>query len=155
MEKKKVRLETLLPAMEETLASGGTVKLPITGTSMLPLLVQGRDFVLLKKPEGKLQKLDLPFYRRKDGAFVLHRVVKVEENTYTMCGDNQWILEPGIEDGQILGIVTHIVRNGKEFPVTSKKYRRYVRIWHSLLPIRKFFVKLRGVKNRLKRMGAK
>lgn len=155
MEKKKVKLETLLPAMEETLAAGGTVKLPITGTSMLPLLVQGRDFVILKKPESRLQKLDLPFYRRKDGAFVLHRIVKVEETSYTMCGDNQWAFEEGIEDGQILGVVTHIVRKGKEFPVTSKKYQRYVCIWHKLLPIRKYLVKLRGLKNKLKRIWTK
>lgn len=145
MEKKKVRLSELLPVIEETLATGGTVKLPITGTSMLPLLVAGRDTVTLSPVTGKLQKFDIPFYRRRDGAFVLHRIVAcAEDNTYTLCGDNQWVLEKGVSDTQIIGVVSEIMRGGKVFSVESKKYKRYVRIWHRLLPVRKYIVKLRG-----------
>lgn len=145
MEKKKVRLSQMLPAMEETLAAGGTVKLPITGTSMLPLLVAGRDTVILKKADLPLKLFDLPLYRRKDGAFVLHRVVAVEKDgTYTMCGDNQWVKEPGISGEQIIGVVEAVERKGKLLPVQSFRYRAYVRFWHTLLPVRKYLVKLRG-----------
>lgn len=145
MEKKTVRLSELLPIIEETLASGGTVKLPITGTSMLPLLRAGRDTVTLSPVTGDLQKFDIPFYRRRDGAFVLHRIVTcAEDNTYTLCGDNQWVLEKDIRAEQIIGVVSAITRNGKTFSVNSKKYKRYVRIWHRLLPVRKYIVKLRG-----------
>lgn len=145
MEKKTVRLSELLPIIEETLASGGTVKLPITGTSMLPLLRAGRDTVTLSPVTGDLQKFDIPFYRRRDGAFVLHRIVTcAEDNTYTLCGDNQWVLEKDIRAEQIIGVVSEITRNGKTFSVNSKKYKRYVRIWHRLLPVRKYIVKLRG-----------
>lgn len=145
MEKKTVRLSELLPIIEETLASGGTVKLPITGTSMLPLLRAGRDTVTLSPVTGDLQKFDIPFYRRRDGAFVLHRIVAcTADNTYTLCGDNQWVLEEGIRAAQIIGVVSEITRNGKTFSVNSKKYKRYVRIWHWLLPVRKYIVKLRG-----------
>ena len=129
MEKKKVRLSEMLPAMEETLSAGGTVKLPITGTSMLP----------------PLRRFDLPLYRRKDGAFVLHRVVAVEKDgTYTMCGDNQWVKEPGISGEQIIGVVTEVERKGKLISVQSFRYRAYVRVWHALFPVRKYLVKLRG-----------
>lgn len=145
MEKKKIHLAEILPAMEETLAAGGTVKLPITGTSMLPLLVQGRDTVLLKKPEGRLSKYDIPFYRRTDGTFVLHRILEVGETAYTICGDNQWVMEHGITDAQIIGVVTTIYRKGKAIPVTSKAYRLYVHIWRALLPVRKYITKLRGI----------
>lgn len=151
MEKKKVHLIELLPVMEETLKAGGTVKLPITGTSMLPLLVQGRDFVLLKKPDGRCQKFDIPLYRRKDGAFVLHRIIDVQNETYTMCGDNQWILEEGIKDSQIIGVVTAIERDGKQFSVEDKKYQNYVKRWHRLLPMRKYLVRARGVLHRLEK----
>ncbi len=145
MEKKKVRLSQMLPAMEETLAAGGTVKLPITGTSMLPLLVAGRDTVILKKPALPLKRFDLPLYRRKDGAFVLHRVVAVEKDgTYTMCGDNQWVKEPGISGEQFIGVVEAVERKGKLLPVQSFRYRAYVRFWHALFPVRKYLVKLRG-----------
>lgn len=145
MEKKKVRLSEILPIMEETLRSGGTVRLPITGTSMLPLLYASRDTVTLKRSEKPLEKFDLPLYRRTDGTFVLHRVVGVQKDgSYTMCGDNQWVLEPGIQHEQIIGIVTHITRKGKTFSVSAKKYRFYVRVWQMLFPVRKFLVRIRG-----------
>lgn len=145
MDKKKVRLFELLPIMEETLQAGGTVHMPITGTSMLPLLYAGRDTVTLQKAEGRLQKYDLPLYRRTDGTFVLHRVVRVpKDGTYTMCGDNQWVLEKGITHEQIIGVVTHITRKGKTFPVTAAKYTFYMRVWQMLFPVRKILVRIRG-----------
>lgn len=145
MEKKRVTLVEMLPIIEETLAAGGTVKLPITGTSMLPLLVAGRDSVTLTAVSGPLKKFDLPLYRRKNGAFVLHRAVKVNtDGTYVMCGDNQWVKEPGICHEQLIGVVREIERNGKVFSAESKRYKLYVRVWHFLLPLRKYLVKLRG-----------
>lgn len=145
MEKKKVRLADMLPMMEETLRSGGTVKLPVTGTSMLPLLVAGRDTVVLRAADGVLQKYDLPLYRRQDGAFVLHRVVGVSaDGSYTMCGDNQWVKEPDIRDAQVIGVVETVIRKGKALPVSSGKYKLYVRVWQMLFPVRKYIVKVRG-----------
>ena len=38
---------------------------------MLPLLVQGRDTVVLTAATEPLEKYDIPLYRRKDGSFVL------------------------------------------------------------------------------------
>lgn len=145
MEKKRVRLEQMLPVIQETLAAGGTVRLPVTGTSMLPLLVAGRDTVLLGRAPETLQENDLPLYRRTDGAFVLHRVVAcAADGTYTMCGDNQWVKEPGISHEQILGLVVCICRKNKDLPVQSRRYRLYVRVWRLLFPVRKYIVKVRG-----------
>ena len=144
METKKIRLEELAPVIEETLAGGGTFEIGIRGTSMLPLLVEGRDTVVLAAADGVLNKYDIPLFRREDGAFVLHRVVGVTDGGYTMCGDNQWVKEDGITDSQIIGKVVSIKRKGREFSVTSKKYRLYCRMWHMLLPVRKYIVKIRG-----------
>lgn len=141
---KKVTMEELLPFIEDAFKNNKNFTIPITGTSMLPLLVQGRDSVTLKKCNGPLKKGDLPLYRRKDGAFVLHRVVKVEnQNTYTMCGDNQFLKEKGITGEQIIGIVTEITRKGKKFSVESKKYQLYVKIGLLLLNIRYPYRRLR------------
>lgn len=144
MEKKKIRLAEIMPVVEEKLSQGSTVEIPITGTSMLPLLVAGRDTVVLEKCDGKLKKYDLPLYRRANGAFVLHRVVGVGNGSYTMCGDNQWVKESGITDGMLIGKVRTVKRNGREIPVTDKKYRAYCRVWGMLFPIRKYIVKIRG-----------
>lgn len=140
----KVTMKELLPFIEEALNNDKTFTIPITGTSMRPLLIAGRDTVTLKKCENKLKKGDLPLYRRQDGAFVLHRVVGFTENgDYIMCGDNQFLKEMGITQSQIVGVVTEITRNGKTFSVDSKKYQQYVKLGLSLLNIRYPYKRLR------------
>ncbi|MBR0540683.1 MAG: S24/S26 family peptidase [Clostridia bacterium] len=144
MDTKKIRLEDLAPVIEEELAAGGQFEISIKGTSMLPLLVQGRDTVTLTAVNEPLEKYDIPLYRRKDGGFVLHRVVKAENGCYTMCGDNQWVLEKGIEHSQVIGKVCKITRKGKCFETTNSRYKLYCRVWQFLFPIRKYLIKIRG-----------
>ena len=111
-------MEQLAPVIEETLKSGGTFEIAVKGTSMLPLLVEGRDTVVLGAVSKPLEKDDIPFYRRPDGAYVLH--------------------------SQIIGKVVSIRRKGREFPVTSKRYGFYCALWRALFPVRKYIVKIRG-----------
>ena len=140
----KVTMKELLPFIEEALNNDKTFTIPITGTSMRPLLIAGRDTVTLKKCDTQLKKGDLPLYRRKEGAFVLHRVVKVEaDGTYTMCGDNQFLKEKGIKHSQIIGVVTEITCNGKTFSVENKKYQSYVKLGIFILNIRYPYKRLR------------
>lgn len=137
--KKTISLEEIYPIIKEQLESDGTVQIPITGTSMIPLLVWGRDSVELVKCE-KSQIGDIIFYRRDDGHFVLHRIIGKDENGYILCGDNQWVKEFGIEDRHIIGVVSAITRNGKKFAVENKSYKLYSKIWIGLLPVRRYFL---------------
>lgn len=109
----KISLEQLLPFMDEAFAAGKTFKIPVTGTSMLPLLVQGRDYAVLKKADAPLAAGDVPLYRRADGSFVLHRIVGFDGDNYIMCGDNQFALEYGIGDGNIVGVACEFIIDGK------------------------------------------
>lgn len=128
-EKMRVNLSELLPIIEEQLNAGKEVCFSPNGTSMLPMLHPGRDSVFLKSPPSDLKKYDLPLYRRADGQFVLHRIVKVKKNgTYIMCGDNQFVREYGIKNNQIIGIVTGFVRNGKHTSCRNPIYRFYCSI---------------------------
>ena len=111
----------------EVLESGGEFELYPRGTSMLPLIVQGRDSVTLVKSEGRLSEDDIAFYKRADGSFILHRVMSVEEDSYTMCGDNQLVLEYGITDTQIIGVVASLFVKGKKISVANKAYKRYIK----------------------------
>ncbi len=124
---KKVPLCELAPIIEEKLHDGGSVTLNITGTSMLPLLVEGRDSVCLVRKTGKLKKYDLPLYRRADGSFVLHRVIGVRRGGYVMCGDNQYIKEYPISDGQIIGVTESMCIDGENVSVRDASYMKYVK----------------------------
>ena len=148
--KKKISLQEIYPVIQEKIENGGTVQLPITGTSMLPLLVWGRDTVELIKCENP-QKYDIIFYRRDDGHFVLHRIVGKDETGYILCGDNQVNKEYGINEKHIIGVVKSITRKGKVFSVDKFLYKLYVKLWTLILPLRNIIlVPMRKIKGLLK-----
>ena len=116
---KKVRLEQMLPIIEEKISSGGEVSIPITGRSMYPTLRSGRDYAVLCKAKEHLEKGDIPLYRRENGQFVLHRVVGEDENGYVLCGDNQNEKEYGIAHSQVIALLCAVERDGKRIPIDS------------------------------------
>ena len=132
------RLEDLLSLIREQLEAGKTVKFAPRGISMLPMLRQGIDSVLLSPAPEKLKKYDLPLYRRDNGQFVLHRVVEVGE-TYTCIGDNQFVYEPGIRHEQVIALVTAFWRGERMIRVTALPYRFYCAAWHLSRPVRHFW----------------
>ncbi len=149
-------LNDAIEAIDEVLSSGGEFHLYPKGTSMLPLIVQNRDSVVLKRNKNMpARKHDIAFYRRKSGQFVLHRVMNIEaDGTYTMCGDNQTVLEKGIEREQILAYVSAIYRKGKAIKMENSSYLSYV-FWWTKMPIRKFLFLFRRAKNKIKRIFVK
>lgn len=145
-----VRMADLLPAMQQTLSAGGEVSLTITGTSMVPTIRGGRDQVTLTAAPAALKKYDLPLYRRDNGQFVLHRIVAVaDDGTFTCCGDHQWALETGVRPDQILAVTVRICRKGKQFPVTRRSYRLWVRVWVFARPIRRIVFGTYGAVSKL------
>lgn len=136
-QKSVTRMENMMPLIQETLNQGRSVRFYPMGTSMLPMLREGRDSVTLSPPPERLRKYDLPLYQRSSEKYVLHRVIKVGE-TYTMMGDNQFTPESGIRQEQIIGVVTAFSRGDREIPVTNLCYQIYCRIWHGVRPLRFF-----------------
>ena len=130
-----VRLAQLLPLMQERLASGESVQFTPQGTSMRPMIQGGRDQVILSPLPEKLKKYDLPLYRRDNGQFVLHRIVKVGQ-AYTCVGDNQFQMETGIRQEQMIALTTGFYRKGKYYRVDGPGYRLYCRLWHWSRPAR-------------------
>ena len=127
---KEVAIDDVIDIMVEKLNSGGTVTFTPKGKSMLPMLRDGEDVVVLSKPNGRLHLFDIPFYKRSNGAYVLHRIVNFDaDGSYVLCGDNQFDLEHGIKDSDIIGVVTAFYRKGKAYSVSSFSYRLYVNFW--------------------------
>lgn len=122
---------------EKTLDLHGNLIYPNTGVSMLPLLRQGRDLMVIEKraPGERCQRYDAVLFKRDNGQYVLHRILKVREQDYYIAGDNCFSGEY-VEDGQILGIMTEVIRDGKTVPVTDLRYRIYVHLWCDCYPVR-------------------
>lgn len=106
------------------------------GDSMMPLLRENRDLIHIRKTEGRCKKYDVPLYKRDSGQYVLHRILKVREKDYVLCGDNRRHREYGIEDRHIIGVLEGVTRDGKYIPVTDRKYRIYVHLWCDLFYLR-------------------
>ena len=132
------QLDHLMPLFRERLAAGQKVKFSPRGTSMLPMLRQGVDTVTLSPLPEKLKKYDLPLYQRKDGHYVLHRIVKAGE-TYTCIGDNQFVYESGLTLDQMIAVVSSFTRGDKVYKVTDWRYRLYCCLWHCSRKLRQFY----------------
>ena len=141
-EQELFRLEDYADTIREVLDSGGEFTLFPRGTSMLPLIVQGRDSVTLEKAPAAVG--DIAFYQREDGSFILHRIIARSDGGFVMCGDNQTVPEPGIQPGQIIARVKYLTRKGRRLPPESFGYRIYRLLWRSFL-IRRVYFRLRRI----------
>lgn len=139
---RELQLEQLMPVIREKLGRGRNVKFSPNGTSMLPLIRQGEDTVVLSPLPGRLKKYDVPLYQRDNGQYVLHRIVKVGD-TYTCMGDNQFKKEQGIRPDQMIAVVTSLNRKGKHIEVDQFGYKLYCRLWHYSRPLRYLLWKCR------------
>ena len=146
-----------MSSFEEELEQNGTLVFTNKGVSMMPLLRQDRDLLVIeKKGPERCKKYDVVLFKRGE-KYVLHRIVKVREQDYYIVGDNCRRGEY-VKDGQILGVLTQVVRDGKTITPEDPAYQRYVHLWCGLLPVRQglFFVRDgvrhvgRKVKNLLK-----
>lgn len=140
---KEIALDSIMPLIRETLAQGRSVQFSPRGISMLPMIRQGIDRVTLSPLPDRLEKYDLPLYRRDNGQYVLHRIVKAGE-TYTCVGDNQFVPETGLRQDQMIAVVTAFTRGDKTIPVTAFSHRLYCRFWHYSRPVRHFWRRGKG-----------
>ena len=138
MEKiRSTKLDEMMPLIRERLSAGQDIKLFPYGTSMLPMLRQGKDSVVLSKIQEP-KKYDVILYQRRDGQYVLHRLVGVGEK-YTFLGDNQFALEHGIDRDQMIAYVSSFYRGDREVSVKKASYKLYCRLWYGSRGIRSFW----------------
>ena len=92
---------------------------------MLPLIREGKDSVILVAPDN-LKKHDIVLYRRKNGAYVLHRIIKIRDDEFIMCGDNQGQPERGIYRENIIAKVSSVISDSGADLIASPGYERYL-----------------------------
>ena len=128
--------------IEDVLREKGVYVGPTVGVSMLPMLKSRRDTVVIRPKTERLNRLDVALYRRGE-AYVLHRVLALEEGGYLIRGDNCYSDEH-IPENAVFGVLTEFFRKGKHILCTDKKYLNYAEKRIKTYKTRRFFVILKG-----------
>ena len=112
------------------------------GNSMLPTLREGIDSVELS-PVGELTVNHIYFYKRSDGRYVLHRLLKIKNGVYIFSGDNQLVYER-VKQDQILACVSQVYKNNK--PKGCLGCGKFFLLVNSNHYFRKLFIRFRELK---------
>ncbi|MCR5808317.1 MAG: S24/S26 family peptidase [Clostridiales bacterium] len=121
-----------LAEMEELirakLEEGGKVTFSPKGKSMLPMLRSEGDSVTLVKPPARLKRGTVALFISKTGedkAYILHRLVRIENGRYFFCGDNRTETDEPVGYGDIIGVVSDYESRGRKRSVKEPWYRLY------------------------------
>ncbi len=146
MEKMLFSTAELGSALDVALKEGASVPLTVTGTSMQPFLVDGKDVVWIRACEpSDIKKGAILLFKRADESFVLHRVRAVRpDGKLLMNGDGQTWCEK-ISCQQVVAVVTHIEKDGKKKSCDSAAYKSGVALWQALMPVRAYLMKIRKI----------
>ena len=128
--------EELIPDLLPLLDQAESVPLIISGSSMTPFLVHGRDTVFLSKVTQPLKKGDMILYRRRNGRYVLHRICRVHPDCYDLVGDAQTEIEPGIRPEQVKATVHTVRRKGRILKKGDFWWDFFEGFWLKIIPLR-------------------
>lgn len=126
--------------IEEILANEGKYIGPTVGVSMLPMLKNRRDTIVVLPKKDRLKPLDVALYKRGND-YVLHRVLEVLDDGYLIRGDNCYSDEH-IKEEHVIGVLSEFFQKNKHFFCTDNKYLAYAKRRVKNYPIRRFFVLL-------------
>ncbi len=131
--------DILLPEFERLIKEGHTVEFTPQGVSMRPFIEGGRDSVLLHK--CKRPKVGHIVLARINEQFVLHRIVKIQDENLILQGDGNLRGQEHCTKNDIIGQVVRIkARGGQAKRLTKGIVWRYLPIfikWFALKVYRK------------------
>ena len=121
---------------EDVIERDGAIIFPNKGSSMLPLIRQGKDLMVIEKLSGKPQLFDAVLFKRANGQYVLHRIMRECDGGYFIIGDS---CSEGefVSEEQIIGRLSAVIRGGKRLDVSDFKCRCYVFLVRCCNPVRK------------------
>ena len=126
-----------MPVLCELLAQGKEVSLTITGNSMSPFMAHGRDEILIAPPDGVWKKGDMAFFRRTNGQYVMHRILRVKKDGLYIVGDAQTEIEGPVRPEQVFAIITCVVRKGKTISPGDFWWEFFEHVWLCFVPVRR------------------
>ena len=129
--------------MDEAVAlvnDGYSVTLPVTGRSMLPFIIGGRESVILAPP-ANLRRGIVALAWVEDSRYVLHRIERIEGDRVTLMGDGNLAGREHCRLADIKAMATHVVDSRQKRHYLYTRWRKAAsEIWWALLPIRRYLI---------------
>lgn len=113
---------------KEKLSKYGILGFVTYGNSMWPFIKNKKTSVVVLKKEGRLSVYDIAFYQRENGDYVLHRVLEVLSDGYTVRGDSQKETE-FVPEERTIGIVSGYYAGRKYVDCSDTVYIDKIRAW--------------------------
>lgn len=136
----------LLPEVVTLLNEGHTVTLRLRGFSMRPFLEDNRDKALLIKP-STINVGDPVLCEIAPLHFVLHRIIKIDDEDITLRGDGNIGVEHCKRENVLGAVIGFYRKNRKRLDRTDGwKWRLYSYVWTRLFPLRRYIL---GIYRRL------
>lgn len=137
----RIENDILIPELARLLSEEKEVRFTPSGVSMRPFIEGDKDSVVLA-PLGRLPKIGDILLARVTGyagrrTYVLHRLIRIEGEIYILQGDGNL---SGEEQCRLEDIIGRVIRI--ESPKGCRKPLTRGRIWHALLPVRGFLLKI-------------
>ena len=135
-------IENLLPLIKKAINENSTIRIYPRGKSMMPMIKEGVDSVVLSKADD-LKKYDIVFFKSDDSFYSLHRITKITKDKIYVCGDNQSKKEI-IDRKQIIAKVESWYKGEEKISNDDKHYRKYIRKIMIIRPFRRVKRKVFG-----------
>ena len=137
----RVANDILIPELARLLSEGKEVRFTPSGVSMRPFIEGDKDSVILEPVTDAPRRGDVILAQVQTlcgrQTYVLHRLVRIEDDTFVLQGDGNLGGEEYCKRGDIIGRVKRIESpRGRKKPIT----RGY--LWFWLKPVRKWLLKI-------------
>ena len=119
---------------------GVTVTFPVTGQSMLPFIIGGKESVILHAP-GLIDVGDVVLAWVDGNRYVVHRIIKLDYDRVTLMGDGNVAVTEHCRLNDIKARVTHVVSaDNKKRDLYSRWRVLAAKLWYWLCPIRRYLL---------------
>ena len=122
--------------VDRMLQDGHSVTMRAKGNSMFPFIRSERDSVVLQRKQ-KIAVGSIVLARLQNGTYVLHRVYRLEKEAVVLMGDGNLYATERCHRNEVVGVVTQIIRDGRQVDCTSRNELFKARVWRKLLPVRR------------------
>ncbi|MDD2313464.1 MAG: S24/S26 family peptidase [Proteiniphilum sp.] len=122
--------ELLFDEVAKQIALGYRVQIRAKGNSMLPFIREGKDCIMLEKVGAySFQSGNLLLVHLRDGRYVLHRVMKCDEDQIVLRGDGNLSAVETCTRDEVIAEAVQVIRSGKAICRGSLLWNMYRSIW--------------------------